>query len=57
VDPDATFAVVPERLHHRHPVTPYAGRTLSGVVRGGWLRGVPLDPDVPRGRLLYREAR
>ncbi|HEX2357659.1 MAG TPA: allantoinase AllB [Micromonosporaceae bacterium] len=57
VDPDATFAVVPERLHHRHPVTPYAGRTLSGVVQGGWLRGVRLDPDVPRGRLLYREAR
>ena len=37
--PDATFAVDPARLHHRHPVTPYAGRTLPGVVRQTWLRG------------------
>jgi allantoinase len=56
VDPDATFTVIPERLHHRHAVTPYAGRVLSGVVRRGWLRGVPLDPDAPRGRLLSRAA-
>ena len=26
-------------LHHRHPVTPYAGRPLAGVVRSTWLRG------------------
>ena len=27
-DPDATWVVDPGELHHRHPVTPYAGRTL-----------------------------
>ena len=51
--PEATFTVDPEALHHRHPVTPYAGRRLSGVVRGAWLRGAPLG-DGPRGRLLRR---
>jgi allantoinase len=55
-DPDATFTVAPRRLHHRHPVTPYAGRRLCGVVRGGWLRGVPLDPVRPRGRLLSADV-
>ncbi|MBA3309462.1 MAG: allantoinase AllB [Nocardioidaceae bacterium] len=39
VAPDATFTVDPTRLHHRHPVTPYAGRQLHGVVRQTWLRG------------------
>lgn len=38
-DPAASFVVDPARLHHRHPLTPYAGRTLRGVVRGTWLRG------------------
>jgi allantoinase len=38
-DPDATYSVDPTMLRHRHPVTPYAGRTLRGVVRQTWLRG------------------
>ena len=58
--PDAEFTVDAGRLHHRNPVTPYAGRTLSGVVRSTWLRGEPVrhdDPDAePRGRLLTRRA-
>jgi allantoinase len=56
--PDASFVVDPARLHHRHPITPYAGRTLTGTVRRTWLRGEPVDPDdldaAPRGRLLAR---
>jgi allantoinase len=40
-------------LHHRNPVTPYAGRTLSGVVRRTWLRGQLADGS-PIGRLLER---
>jgi allantoinase len=53
--PDETFVVDPARLEHRHPVTPYAGRTLTGVVRQTWLAGRPVDLDVPpRGRLLRR---
>jgi allantoinase len=38
-DPDATFTVDPARLHQRHPVTPYAGRQLHGVVHATYLRG------------------
>jgi allantoinase len=56
--PDASFVVDPARLHHRHPITPYAGRTLTGTVRRTWLRGEPVDADdmdaAPRGRLLAR---
>jgi allantoinase len=53
--PDGSFVVEPSALRHRHPVTPYAGRTLSGVVTTTWLRGEPVDPaGPPRGRLLSR---
>jgi allantoinase len=52
--PDDRFVVDPRRLHHKHPVTPYGGRTLAGVVRGTWLRGQELTGDRPRGRLLTR---
>ncbi|HSV39034.1 MAG TPA: allantoinase AllB [Nocardioidaceae bacterium] len=54
--PDASFTVDVERLHHKNPVTPYAGRTLEGVVRSTWLRGEPVG-DQPRGRLLRRGER
>jgi allantoinase len=49
----ASFTVDPSRLHHRHPVTPYAGRTLTGVVRSTWLRGEPVGA-TPAGQLLSR---
>jgi allantoinase len=53
--PDETFLVDPARLHHKNPVTAYAGRTLSGVVRQTWLAGRRVDlDDQPRGRLLTR---
>jgi allantoinase len=55
-DPDAEFTVDPHRLHHRNPVTPYAGRRLTGVVHTTWLRGRPVTGDAPHGRLLTREA-
>ncbi|TDB87564.1 allantoinase AllB [Actinomadura sp. KC216] len=50
---DATFTVDPAALHHRHPVTPYEGRTLTGVVQATWLRGA-LATGAPAGRLLSR---
>ncbi len=31
-DPNASFVVDPDRLHHRHKMTPYAGLTLRGRV-------------------------
>jgi allantoinase len=60
-DPDQTYTVDPASLQHRHPVTPYAGRTLTGRVRQTWLRGAPLLDEgsgapagEPAGRLLNR---
>ncbi len=60
LDPDAASTVEPASLYHRHPVTPYAGRVLHGVVRATYLRG-QLAWDAagfadPGGRLLAREA-
>lgn len=53
--PDDSFVVDPRRLHHKNPITPYAGRLLAGVVRSTWLRGEPVDlTAAPRGRFLTR---
>jgi allantoinase len=38
-DPDAKFRVEPGVLQHRHKLTPYAGRELSGVVQATFVRG------------------
>ena len=61
-DPDESYVVDPARLQHRHPITPYAGRTLTGRVRQTWLRGTSLLDDgngvpdgEPVGRLLNRD--
>ncbi|MGW7682514.1 allantoinase AllB [Kribbella sp. NPDC054772] len=56
--PDETFTVDAHQLQHKNAITPYDGRTLTGVVRSTWLRGAPVDIDVdPRGRLLTRGER
>jgi allantoinase len=53
--PDETWVVDPTRLHHKNPVSAYAGRTLTGTVRRTWLRGALVDLEAePRGRLLRR---
>jgi allantoinase len=53
--PEESFVVDPGQLYHRHPATtPYAGRTLFGVVRLTLLRGRVIDPDRPYGKLLRR---
>ena len=38
-DSDSEFVVTEEKLHHRHPVSPYLGETLRGVVKATYLRG------------------
>lgn len=38
-DPEAEFQVTPERVHFRHPLSPYLGETLRGVVKATYLRG------------------
>jgi allantoinase len=37
--PDAPFAVAAQAIHHKHPITPYLGRKLSGVVEQTYVRG------------------
>jgi allantoinase len=60
LSPDDTFVVDPARLQHRHPVSPYAGRLLQGVVRQTWLRGQLVhragEFAAPVGALLRRGA-
>jgi allantoinase len=48
---DETFVVDVAALHHRHPVTPYAGRMMRGVVRETYLRGTPAG-GTRHGRLI-----
>lgn len=52
--PDEEFTVDAAGLRHRHPVTPYAGARLRGVVHRTWLRGRVVDGE-PTGNLLSRK--
>ena len=56
-DPDSETTVDAATLYHRHPVTPYAGRTLAGRVHTTILRGHVVFENgactpVPRGRVI-----
>jgi allantoinase len=60
-DPDAERTVDPAALEHRHPVTPYAGRLLAGVVEATYLGGVEIYRQgevlgANTGRLLNSQA-
>ena len=44
-NPEAEWEVDASRLRQRHPITPYAGRRLRGVVESTWLRGERIDLD------------
>jgi len=59
VDPDESFVVDANALKQRHPITPYAGRTLHGRVHATYLRGELIfakeeTVGQPRGQLLAR---
>jgi allantoinase len=41
-DPDSEFTVTEDRLYHRHPMSPYLGEQLRGVVKRTYLRGKPV---------------
>jgi len=45
-DPESEFVVSEDRLHYHHPVSPYLGEELRGVVRATYLRG----------RLVFRDG-
>ena len=54
-DPEREFVVTEERLHYRHPLSPYMGEKLRGVVKATYLRGKPVFlegefPGKPAGR-------
>ena len=56
--PDEEFVVDVNTLSHKNPVSAYAGRRLSGVVRRTWLRGAPVQPGgTPNGMFLERGRR
>ena len=38
-DPEGSFTLTADRLHYRHPVSPYLGERLFGVVKQTFLRG------------------
>ena len=59
-NPEAEFVVEPEKLHHRHKLTPYLGRELYGVVGATFLRGKKIYSEGsfsgdPAGTILKRE--
>ncbi len=61
-DPDAEAVVDEHALHHRHPMTPYAGRTVRGRVHTTLLRGEAVYhegrfPAGPAGRHILRQRR
>jgi allantoinase len=59
-DPDAEFTVDAASLEHRHKITPYAARKLTGVVERTLLRGETIYergvgfPGSPRGAWVRR---
>jgi allantoinase len=60
-DPEATFTVESSQVLHRHSVTPYAGRTLSGVVEMTFVRGAKVyeraaSTPRPHGRWVRRPS-
>jgi allantoinase len=44
-EPESEFVVTADRLHYRHPVSPYLGEKLRGVVRATYLRGKKVFSD------------
>jgi allantoinase len=58
-DPTGKFKVDAAHLHHRHKVTPYAGRELAGIVETTFLRGRKIFDrgefqSLPHGQVLLR---
>ena len=57
-DPDSEFLLGKERLHYQHPVSPYLGEKLRGIVKATYLRGKPVfvEGEFP-GMAIGREFR
>jgi allantoinase len=55
LDTDAEFTVTADRLHYRHPISPYLNEQLRGLVKATYLRGEAVYqegsfPETPSGR-------
>jgi allantoinase len=58
-DSEKSFRAEPSKLHHRHKLTPYAGRELIGAVEATFLRGQLIFEngkvsETPSGHVLRR---
>jgi allantoinase len=57
-NPNREFKVEPEKIQHRHKLTPYAGEVVRGVVEKTFLRGqMVYDGGAfaePSGRTVFR---
>jgi allantoinase len=58
-NPNVKFVAEPSQLHQRHKITPYAGRSMAGVVQTTILRGRKIYDrgdfcPSPIGRVLHR---
>lgn len=56
-NPEESFRIEPDAIHHRHKLTPYTGREFAGVVQTTFLRGRKIYDDgeligEPQGLLL-----
>lgn len=51
---DQAFVVDADKLYHKNHITPYQGKTLSGVVRRTFVRGTEVDFSEPKGQLIRR---
>lgn len=49
-DPEVSFVVKEEDIQHRHKLTPYAGRSLGGMVVQTWINGKPAFGQSEAGR-------
>jgi len=60
-DPEAPQTIEQSGIHHRHKVTPYDGRNLSGLVERTYLRGEKIfdrgEFSPPRGRQILVETK
>ncbi|MDO5747910.1 MAG: allantoinase AllB [Actinomycetaceae bacterium] len=53
-DPNGTFTVDVNALHHKNKISPYNKMTLKGTVHETYLRGQKVDVDNPHGQFLTR---
>ncbi|HEY6502633.1 MAG TPA: allantoinase AllB [Chitinophagaceae bacterium] len=58
-DPEKSFTVTEDIIHHKHKITPYLGEKLYGVVEQTWLKGEKVfdsgEFNLNKGSILIRD--